>query len=388
MKNQLFILFVILSLTINAQTKTDSIINTPEFAIPCSPAFDLLGVNTSQVTKLSEIRDFKVDWSFKTWGGKPNLAVETQPIWEIFYNRADLRRYQRANKVMRMLSTLDISAGTVDDQDKDKAKIGLQRASIAAKLNLYRAKDPLRDAKLFHGIDTSYRRIQLERMELINEAAFMYKRAKNDSLRFYFDSLKDSLDAEYDKAATEHKEKIQKISQKYMKDNWNSANVNIAYGKVFTYEYRGNWDSLRLQSFADAVWLNGSFGIGKKILVTGLVRYTNQNKRDTVKMDNDQKRKTPIIAKSYVITYGLNMRYGSPKFNFFTELVYSKGNTDEAITDTRANLNQLSFYSISYGGDWRINRNIMLSFGVRTDYREDFRFKNLTPTVGLSCMMR
>ena len=393
MKNQLFILFALFSLTIKAQDKTQraedsKIVNATELSIPSSPAFDLLGYNPAQVTKPSTIREVKVDWSMRTWGGKPNVALEVQPIWELLYNRADLRRYQRANKVMRMLSTLDISAGTVDEPDKDKAKVGLQRGAISAKMNLYRAKDPLRDTKLYVGIDTSYRRIQLERMELINDATFFYKRAKNDSLRAHFENLKDSLEIEYDKAATAQKEEIQKISQKYMKDNWNASHVDIAYGNVFNYEYRGNWDSVRLQGFGDAVWLNASLGIGKKLLVTGLVRYTSQNKRDTVKIEADQKLKVPIIAKSNVMTYGFNIRYGSPKFNLFTEIVCSKGNTDAAITDIRSNLNQLAFYSISYGGDWRINRNIMLSFGVRTDYRDNFRFKNLLPTASIVCMMR
>ena len=35
-----------------------------EFAIPISPAFDLIGVNNALVARPGNIRDFKVDWSF------------------------------------------------------------------------------------------------------------------------------------------------------------------------------------------------------------------------------------------------------------------------------------------------------------------------------------
>ncbi|MBK8450168.1 MAG: hypothetical protein IPL42_09200 [Saprospiraceae bacterium] len=58
----------------------------PEFSIPVSPAFDLLGVNPCLVPKPSNLRNFKVDWSFKSYGLTPNLAIQTQPINEIYFN--------------------------------------------------------------------------------------------------------------------------------------------------------------------------------------------------------------------------------------------------------------------------------------------------------------
>ncbi|HTM99608.1 MAG TPA: hypothetical protein VL088_12725, partial [Pedobacter sp.] len=36
-----------------------------EFAIPASPLFDLLGAAPNQVARTSNLKDFKVDWSFK-----------------------------------------------------------------------------------------------------------------------------------------------------------------------------------------------------------------------------------------------------------------------------------------------------------------------------------
>ena len=171
MKNQIYtiiFLFVVSQSAIaqnpfQALTSNDTnkdgtqIAKATEFTIPSSPAFDLLNVNPAQVTRPSNIRDFKVDWSFRSWRLKPNIALQAQPVWELFYNRADLKKYRNASAFSRLLSTLDISAGTVEDDDQSR------RASLSAKLNLYHQKDPLLDKKLFLAIDTNYRKIQVER---------------------------------------------------------------------------------------------------------------------------------------------------------------------------------------------------------------------------------
>ena len=332
----------------------------------------MLGVNPSQVAKPSNIREFKVDWSFRSWRLKPNLALQAQPIWEILYNRADMRRYRRANNVMKTLSTLDISAGTVEDDDLTR------RVSLSAKINLFRAKDPLSDENLFLEIDTTYRREQLERMEEINEYNFQSKRTKDYDAKLRLLAKVDSVEAIYDTQADAHKVNIQQMAQNYLKNFWNASHVDLAYGRVYTYEGLG-LDSLNLRGEAQAVWVNGSVGIGRKILLTGLVRYTVQQKKDSL---------GAVIGKGNVFSGGFSFRFGSPKFNFFAETVISKGDSPKAITDKSLNITQLGHISISYGGDWRISRNVLLTYGVRTDYTPDFKFKNLIPVAGISCMMR
>src|SRR3982751_1123457 len=84
-----------------------------EFSIPASPVFDVMGVTPSQINRTSDIKDFKVDWSFKSWRLNPNLAIESQPIWELFYNRKDLSKYQEASGFMRQLASTDLSIGSV-----------------------------------------------------------------------------------------------------------------------------------------------------------------------------------------------------------------------------------------------------------------------------------
>ncbi|MDP4261183.1 MAG: hypothetical protein Q8941_01515 [Bacteroidota bacterium] len=103
-----------------------------ELAIPPSPVFDLMGVTPSQINRTADIKDFKVDWSFKSWRLNHNLAIQGQPVWELLYNR---NKYQQASSFMRKLASLDFSVGTVQNEDNDR------RIGFAVKMNLYKQKD-------------------------------------------------------------------------------------------------------------------------------------------------------------------------------------------------------------------------------------------------------
>ena len=126
-------------------------VSPKELSIPASPFFDLMGVTSSQVTRTSVIKDFKVDWSFKSWKLNPNLAIQSQPVWEMLYNRKTLTKYQNASSFMRRLSSLDISIGSVQNEDNDR------RIGFAAKLNVFDQKDPLMAEEIYAGIDEKYK---------------------------------------------------------------------------------------------------------------------------------------------------------------------------------------------------------------------------------------
>src|SRR5690349_6105141 len=133
-----------------AGTETAGRISPKELNIPPSPVFDLMGVTPSQINHTSDIKDFKVDWSFKSWKLNPNLAIQSQPIWEMFYNRKDLHRYQNASHFMRRMSTFDLSVGSVQDENNDR------RIGFALKLNLVKKKDPLMEKSLYTDILERY----------------------------------------------------------------------------------------------------------------------------------------------------------------------------------------------------------------------------------------
>src|SRR3954471_12736630 len=107
-------------------------VSPKELTIPAAPVFDLMGVTPSQINRTSDIKDFKVDWSFKSWRLNPNLAIESQPFWELLYNRKDLSKYQQASGFMHRLASVDLSVGSVQDENNDR------RIGYAVKLNIFK----------------------------------------------------------------------------------------------------------------------------------------------------------------------------------------------------------------------------------------------------------
>ena len=107
------------------QTESPAKITPREINVASSSIFDLMGVSSSQISKTSDVKDLKVDWSFKSWRLNPNIAIQGQPVWEIVYNRSDLSKYRSAGYFMRTLASMDISAGTVQAENNDR-RIGVQ----------------------------------------------------------------------------------------------------------------------------------------------------------------------------------------------------------------------------------------------------------------------
>ncbi|MDJ1500268.1 hypothetical protein [Xanthocytophaga agilis] len=335
-----------------------------EFSIPVSAAFDLLGVNPASVMKPGNIRDIKVDWSFRSWRLRPNIAIQAQPIWEIFYNRPHLTRYQRANRFSKMLSTLDLSFGTVEDENQNR------RLAMATKLTLFRSKDPLDQPDLYNNLTEEFyqQRVELEKTLQLLHDSLTHTPKESDLLptRFKIQEQITSIQQQLLTMDQTQRQRIQELATLFVKENWNASFLDIAFGKAYTFQ-NPVLDSLKLAEDGWSVWTNGSVGIGRRLLLSGLVRYTEFTK-DTLHQDR------PI--KQY--TMGINLRYGSPRFNFFVEMINQK--IDLPIRQDT--------FTIAYGGDWRFSRNVMISYAVRTIYNRKFTFQNLIPIASISCMMR
>jgi hypothetical protein len=332
-----------------------------EFTIPTSAAFDLLGVTPAQVTKPGNIRDFKVDWSFASWRLKPNIAIQAQPIWELLYNRPNLNKYWSASKLMKMLSTVDFSAGTVEDADLNR------RLAVATKITLLKSHDALDQPELFSE--------DIEKYYEQRDAILLNTKMLQDSLKklpatsAYVVSRSQLLEAlqtaESQLALLDktRKDRVTQLTTLYIKEHWNASFLDVAIGKVYNYE-NVTLDSLSLKQNGFSVWVNGCVGFGHKWLLTGMFRYTQITKINQTSTND------------YFV--GLNLRYGSPKFNFFIELLNQDRKTPFNFKDM----------TVAYGGDWRMNRNVVLSYGVRTLYDTNFSFKQLIPIASISCMMR
>jgi len=374
-----------------------------EFAIPASPLFDLLGAAPNQVARSSNLKDFKVDWSFKNWRVNPNIAVQGQPIWEIFYNKKSIEKYQSASNFQRMLASLDLSVGSITNDISDR------RLGGAVKMNLFTKKDPLRVKGAYDEIQKTFDEelVQLKKneAELLKNLDTLTKPSdlqkarealrENDALRASFYSRKNDA--------------VQEKAKQFVADNWNASYIDVAYGKIYSYatDSAGSFKKLRInRNTGNGAWLNFGKGIGKRGLVSGLIRSSFYEEEVTFNLKNDLTgEETPdtTIAANKLYTIGLNFRYGGPVFNFFAEVIY-EGKTlktpidavnevfkvpgGNSIVTSTVKWDVVHPYTVNFGGDWRIGRNVVLNYGMRLVMDKNYKAVSFTPIANISCMMR
>ncbi len=374
-----------------------------ELSIPASPVFDLMGVTPSQINRTTDIKDFKVDWSFKSWRLNPNLAIQSQPVWELFYNRKDLRKYQAASLFMRKLASLDVSIGTVQNEESDR------RIGFAAKLNLYRQRDPLMAEGLYDDVGTSFAE---QRAALESELAAT--RLKLDTTSNILDkpALREQMIALVTELQALNGKRIDEINRRakiFVAENWNAASLDIAFGRVYTYasDSAGSLKKLRLnRNTGWGLWINGGFPIGKKLMISGLARATFYEEElsflltDDITLDQSEAR---ALAANRLYTLGMNMRYGGAAYSFFAEFLYEKKSLETPVAALDKTFTAPSGFSVvsssvqwapvhpntlSIGGDWRISRNLVINYGLRCVFSDSWKAETFTPIAGISCMMR
>lgn len=378
-------------------------VSPKELTIPPSPVFDLMGVTSSQVNRTSDIKDFKVDWSFKSWRLNPNLAIQSQPVWELFYNRKDLSKYQSASPMMRRLASLDISIGTVQDENNDR------RIGFAAKMNLIKQKDPLLVRDLYAGISEKYK---TEREEL--ELQIKELRLKLDTTHDVLSkpALRSQIIAAEQQMMTINSRRNEEINGRakvFVGENWNASSLDIAFGRVYSYktDSSGSLKSLRLnRNTGWGGWINGNLGIGRKFLITGLARASWYEEELDFLIRNTstgEEVSQNAIADNTLYTLGLNLRYGGSIYTFFVEFLYEKKglktplealgeafkapNSFEVIGST-VKWDVVHPNTLSFGGDWRISRSVIINYGMRCVFDGKWTFRTFTPVATVSCMMR
>lgn len=395
-----------LSTHLAAQTdedKNNGRFTAKELSIPTSPIFDLMGVAPSQVARTSDIKDFKVDWSFKSWRLNPNLAIQGQPVWEIFYNRKSLEKYQRSSRFSRTLASLDVSMGTIQQENGDR------RIGAAAKINLYKQKDPLMRKGMYDDVERVYSE---ELAELKRKETNLLKTIDTTTNVRTLKDARESLKSNDEQILSFHNRRNAAIREKaaaFVGENWNASFVDLAYGQVYTYktDSAGSLKSLQInRNTGKGLWLNAGFGVGKRLLISGLIRTTDYKDEIGFTMTDtatgvDTSLTTTI--DNNIISLGLNFRYGSPVYNFFFECFYETKATKTAaaavsesfiappgqeIVQGSPKWDIVSPITYSIGGDWRISRNLMINYGIRCLMDKQFRTTAVVPVASISCMMR
>jgi hypothetical protein len=396
---------LLVSLSLIGQEKDNAAgrLSPKELAIPAAPVFDLMGVTSSQINRTSDIKDFKVDWSFKSWKLNPNLAIQSQPVWELFYNRKDLSKYQAASGFMRKLASMDVSIGSVQDENNDR------RIGFAGKLNLYREKDPLMARELYAGISEKFR---AEKTEILNQIKALQQKLDTTSDVMEKPQLRSQIRSSEDQLATINSRRNAEINNRakiFVSENWNASSLDISFGRVYSYvtDSIGSLKSLRLnRNTGMGGWINGNLGIGKKFLLSGLFRsswYEEELEFQLRNTTTGEEASQKAIADNTLLTMGLNLRYGGSLYTFFVEFLYEKkglktptealgevfkapGNFE--VVKSTVKWDVVHPNTISLGGDWRISQSVVINYGMRCVFDEKWKFRTFTPIATISCMMR
>ena len=221
-----------------ANTPLDKAAKATEFAIPASPAFNMLNENVpSRIQRYASLHDFKVDWSMTNgqqgYTLSPGIALEAQPVWLLFFDRAGAAKYRSATPLTRMLSTLSVSLGTNASNDKNWLAWG-------AKLNLYRQNDPLNDDEFLKALDAATldsKDTFLLAIKDIEKAQIMLDRRSGDYDR-KMNVLEDSIAAiEFTIQEQERlqSQRLAEAREKYIQENWNASYVDVAFGRLMSY---------------------------------------------------------------------------------------------------------------------------------------------------------
>ena len=130
--------------------------------------------------------------------------------------------------------------------------------------------------------------------------------------------------------------------------------------------------------------MNGSLGLGRKFLLSGLARTgTGTRKNSTFLIENKntlEQVSQKAIADNSLYSVGLNLRYGGSIYTFFFEFLYEKKALKtpvEALTESFKTPGDFEIVgssvkwdvvhpnSFSFGGDWRVGKSVILNYGMR-----------------------
>ncbi len=341
------LLLVPLVLDAQQEEKTASeIAKATDFAIPSSPAFVLLDVTPSKVTIPSFSRDFKLDLLLKENKLLSDIAIEANPVWIAFFKDINYSKYRSEDAWKRTLSTLNVSVGTTQKEEKKSLAYSL-------KLNVFREKDPLADDDYINDIKPVFS--DYEKKVLLRKEEIQFRLSEDATLtnaqRDLLKSQANALDQKLKEIDQSEKDKLEQTVKQYLEDNWNTSMLDVGYGKVYNYD-NPSLDSLKLAAMGEGFWINGSFGIGRNLLFCAM--YKN------ISFDSGDRN-----------FYGFNVRYGGAQGSFFIEFTSEKERGVQKRT-------------IAYGGEYRANANLMIEFGLRTDYDGDLKLKNLYPVVSIN----
>jgi hypothetical protein len=291
------------------------------------------------------------------------------------------------------LSTLSASAGTLDGNDTTRF------FSYALKLNLFRSHDPLLDDNLYTEYQTSYENSLKEQIKTLDSLQIERKNLTSSPKR-------DSLDTEILRRENElfqfrklYRDQLKQKQDEYKARYWNASYVDVAWGRAFSFNPKlsDKIDSLLLKNTGNGVWINSSFGVGRRWLISAMFRTVK--KEGTLRSTSiDSMSGIPLLTtqKKDLLDFatGLNIRYGSVRYSFFIEGFYTRSKSALAILDLNGfDTGNDAFVAserivLAYGGDLRLGNNVLLNYGIRTTVDKRLSFRGMVPIASVTCLMK
>lgn len=412
MKKHLYLIFILTfafgKLMSQSETEKPEKFMPKELNISSSAVFELMGVTPSQISKSSDVKDFKVDWSFKSWRLNPNIAIQGQPIWELFYSRRSIEKYQKASWFGRTMASLDFSVGTVQNEQGDR------RLGFGGKINLFKSKDPLLQLRFFDETILRFNEEIITNKEQIKVLKTQLDTVKDVGRYRTLSSQLISLENERSDILSRQRDEVIGQSAAFSEMNWNTSFVDIGGGSIYTYKTDsvGSLKKLSLnRNTGYSGWVSAGFGLGRKWLISGLARtliYDEQINFTTRDTATSEEFSRDTVFGNNLFTLGLNIRYGSPYFNLFVEYYADIRQTNDrfaivgenstqslpnvppgqVVIDKTVSWNVQPVHSITLGGDWRMGRNVMLNFGLRMEFDAKWNKQTFIPVSTLVCLMR
>lgn len=368
---------------VRSQQSFSEIEQTFNRPIPSAPAFSMLGVNPETVMRPSNIKSFKVDWRIKNYVLAPDLALEAQPLWHIYYKYRPAEDILDSPWFVKKITTLNTSVAT--------AKIdGINHAAYALKLNIYEHKEKNLDAEEINRIKLKYKE-ETKKLKSDLDTLIQLRLGTTDPEEKYrYEMLIDQINENIKDISGRTKKEIMNILEVASSYIWNKTMLDAAFGQVFTYD-NAIADSLTIRQAGWSLWVNGSLRLGQSSLLSGLIRYNR------------------VFQKGNMLL-GISYRLGTHKYNFFgeaamerrsnffdgtnplpftvTEYMAPKHSEDlgNAWLDFNNSISR-NIYVLAVGGDFKLNKSILLNFALRMVLNDQVQVNRFLPVANVVCLM-
>ncbi len=239
----------------------------PDFFVPDSPAFSVLGLTPETVIRPESTRDFAIsllNGADPRGNMQSGLAIDTSPY---LLTGVDLADY-RIDRFERFLSRTQLSIATTKGTSEDDKSA---RASIGLRFTLFDYGDPRLDKSLdaafYDAIKAARARESVKLIEMSDQLGKIAdelenaRRSKDQTRIKNLENALEAIDEEREELENLTEKDLQKqwtaVLKQHEKGKWNSTSATIGVAPVF-FSKDGGYDNLKNEGYT----IYGTFSYG------------------------------------------------------------------------------------------------------------------------------